>query len=159
MRIPTISWKVTGFFCGSFWWGLYSSIPIIHFGGLSPKYGVDAATWVISKEMLLPQISSSHPHFGIMFALLPISLGMPTSPSTGPKHFHGPSNRASRRHRHRPSRPFQRVPSTARRPMCSSPLQEGRITKEPMWKLPEKNERMMENWKTPSHLEKMYLLY
>ena len=78
------------------------------------------------------------PHFGIMFALLPISL-LPISPSTGPKHFHGFStNRASRRHRHKPSRQLQRVPSTARRPMCSSPLQEGRITKEPMWKLPKK---------------------
>lgn len=30
---------------------------------------------------MLPQISSSHVHFGIIFALLP------TPPSTGPKHF------------------------------------------------------------------------
>ena len=91
-------------------------------------------TSLISKEMLLPQK---------IHLLTPISGSCllcclfrwecpPHPPSTGPKHFHGPSNRASRRHRHRPSRPFQRVPSTARRPMCSSPLQEGRITKEPM---------------------------
>ena len=125
----------------------------------SPKYGVDAATSLISKEMLLPQISSSHPHFGIMFALLPISL-LPISPSTGPKHFHGFStNRAARRHptQTEPADPKSSVDRKAANVLF--PAAGGPNNQRTYVKTPEKNERMMENWKTPSPLEKMYLLY